>query len=110
MMLNNILLAAIEVQPIEPSRIIDAAQGAGQGAVVAGQSLAGSLAFIALFIGGFILLVGVGLAMAHITNKVLKAGAGIFLGTIIMYVCLVYPDKIMGVISGILQSFFNYLS
>ena len=77
-MLNNILLAAIEVQPIEPSRIIDAAQGAGQGAVVAGQSLAGSLAFIALFIGGFILLVGVGLAMAHITNKVLKAGAGIF--------------------------------
>jgi len=36
MMLNNILLAAIEVQPIEPSRIIDAAQGAGQGAVVAG--------------------------------------------------------------------------
>jgi len=52
MMLNNILLAAIEVQPIEPSRIIDAAQGAGQGAVVAGQSLAGSLAFIALFIGG----------------------------------------------------------
>ena len=77
-MINNILLGAVEVQPIEPSRIIDAAQGAGQGAVVAGQSLAGSLAFIALFIGGFILLVGVGLAMAHITNKVLKAGAGIF--------------------------------
>jgi len=109
-MLNNILLAAIEVQPIEPSRIIDAAQGAGQGAAYAGQSLAGSLALIALFVGGLILLVGVGLAMAHVTNKLLKAGTGIFLGTVVMYVFLMYPDKVVGIISGLLQSFFKYLS
>jgi hypothetical protein len=107
-MLNNILLA--DIQPIEPSRIVDAAQGVGQSAVGAGQSLAGSLAYIALFIGGLILLVGVGLSLARITQKVLQAGLGIFLGTVIMFVCLMYPDKVVGLISGFLDSFFGYFS
>lgn len=109
MFLNCILIGAAEVQPIAPSRIIDAAQGAGQGALTAGQSLAGSLAYIALFVGGLILLVGIGLSMARITHKVLQVGTGIFLGTVIMYICLVYPDKVLGVISGFLHSFFDNL-
>lgn len=108
--IDSILLAsATNVQPIAPSRIIEATQGAGQGAISAGQSLAGSFAYIALFIGGIILLVGVGLSMARITQKVLQVGLGIFLGTVIMYICLVYPDKVVGVISGLLHSFFDNL-
>ncbi|HHV34402.1 MAG TPA: hypothetical protein GXX59_02330 [Syntrophomonadaceae bacterium] len=106
----NILLASADVQPIAPSRIVDAAQGAGQGAMGAGQSLAGSLAYIALFVGGLILLVGIGLSMARITQKVLQVGIGIFLGTVIMFICLMYPDKVVGVISGFLNSFFSYLT
>lgn len=109
--INYILFAtAVDVQPIAPSRLIEAAQGTGQGAMNAGQSLAGSLAYIALFIGGLVLFVGIGLSLARITHKVLYAGLGIFLGTVIMFILLVYPDKVLGVISGLLKSFFKYLT
>jgi hypothetical protein len=109
-LINLLLFATLDVQPIEPSKIIDAAQGAGQGAVSAGHSLAGSLAYIALFVGGLALLVGIGLALARITNKVLLIGTGIFLGTVIMYIFLSYPDKVIGVIAGFLKAFFSYLT
>jgi hypothetical protein len=109
-MISSIFFSAVDVQPIEPSRIVDAAQGAGQGAVNAGQSIAGSFAYIALFVGGLILLVGIGLSLARVTHKVLQLGLGVFLGTVIMYVCLVYPDKVVGIISGFLNSFFSYLT
>ncbi|HBT19952.1 MAG TPA: hypothetical protein DEA47_01050 [Peptococcaceae bacterium] len=98
-----------DVQPIPPSQIVGATESVGKEVVQAGGALADSLALMALVAAGLFLLLGIGLAAARITTKVLKLGAGIFLGVLVMYVLMVYPDKVVGLIHGFLEALFKNL-
>lgn len=103
------LSTAVEVQPIPPNQIVDAVNAVGKSAADAGSAMAGGLAGIALVFAGIFFLVGVGLAMAHITNKVLKLATGILVGAVLMFILTAHPVEVVGLIRGFFDSFFSHL-
>jgi hypothetical protein len=100
---------SINIQPISPSQIVNAANAVSQNAVDFGRGIAAPLASIGLVIAGIVLLLGIGLAMAKITKSVLMWGIGTLFGVIIMLVFLNHPQEIIGLIYGIMNAFFSHL-
>lgn len=98
---------AIEVTPILPEQIVDAAHKAGEKALSFGQGLSEPAAAFAVTVAGIVILAGLVLAALGITKKILAAGIYIVLGAAIMYMFTNQPLEIVGIIKGVIFSIFG---
>lgn len=95
---------ALNVEPIPPSRIVQAAQDVGEKAVQAGQGLAGPLVGYAVIVAGALILVGLVMAALGITKRILIAGAGLLFGAFVVYMFVHHAPETVGIIRGIVDS------
>lgn len=98
-------LFALNVEPIPPSKLIQAAQDVGEKAVQAGQGLAGPLVSYAVIIAGIMLLVGLVLAAIGATKRIMWAGMCALIGAFIVYMFVHHAPETVGVIKGVVDGF-----
>jgi len=100
----------MDIQPIPPSQVVDAAGKVGENFVILGQGLSGTAAIIALLVAGVLILVGLVCSALNITKKILAAGVLMLFGTAIMYVLTNNSVEIVGILKGVIALFFNDVS
>ncbi|MBF7084338.1 hypothetical protein IT084_15395 [Desulfallas sp. Bu1-1] len=101
------MLASIEVEPIPPEQIVNAAHDAGEKIMTFGQGLSEPAIITSVTAAGIVILVGLVLAALGVTKRILSAGVCIVLGAGIMYMLVNQPLEIVGIIKGFIGSIFG---
>ena len=97
----------IIVEPIPPEKTVSAFNNFGGRFVDNIQGMGTTFIVVALIICGLFILVGAMLSFLGLTKKILASGIGMLIGIVVLYVCVFHGSKVIGIISGFVNTFFQ---
>lgn len=97
----------LQINPIPPSKVADAVNGAGDKVAILGQSMGSHILVAAMVISGIGLLVGV--IIFKLDKRLFLLSLGAIACSVVGYTLMTHSVEVTGIIKGGMNSFFNGL-